>query len=320
MGNLRICFAGTPEFAAGHLLALLDSPHQVIATYTQPDRPSGRGKKLLPSPTKRVAEQSAIPLFQPTTLRAQEQYNLLEGLCPDVLVVVAYGLILPRAILSIPKFGCINVHASLLPRWRGAAPIERAILAGDKESGITILQMDEGLDTGAILYQQPISIADSDTRQSLEDNLAHAGKGALLYTLDNLEPLMAGAIQQDNQVSTYAEKLQKTEALINWKSPASTISRTIRAGIGRFPAYTFLDGDRLRIIEATPKANRFEHPPGTIAELGRNGFVVACSNSSLHVNLVQLPGKNVANVAQVLNARPSLFAPGKSFTNSEAQS
>jgi methionyl-tRNA formyltransferase len=180
--------------------------------------------------------------------------------------------------------------------------------------------MDEGLDTGPILYQQPISIADSDTRQNLENNLAHAGKGALLHTLDNLEPLMAGAIQQDNQVSTYAEKLQKTEALINWKSPASTISRTIRAGIGRFPAYTFLDGDRLRIIEATPKANRFEHPPGTIAELGRNGFVVACSNSSLHVNLVQLPGKNVANVAQVLNARPSLFAPGKSFTNSEAQS
>ena len=320
MGNLRICFAGTPDFAAAHLLALLDSSHQVIGVYTQPDRPGGRGNKLQPSPVKQIAEQTSIPLFQPQTLKTPDQQKLLAGLEADVFVIVAYGLILPKPILTIPKFGCINVHASLLPRWRGAAPIERSILAGDKKSGVTIMKMDEGLDTGPMLHQQPVPIANSDTRKTLENNLCLAGKRALLYTLDNLETLFAGATRQDEKASTYAEKLQKTDALINWSCPAERVNRTIRAGIGRFPAYTFLDGDRLRIIEAIPKTKKFDQSPGSIVELSKEGFVVSCLNSSLHVKVVQLPGKNIANVHQILNARPLLFAPGKSFGNCEAES
>ena len=182
------------------------------------------------------------------------------------------------------------------------------------------MKMDEGLDTGPMLHQQSVSIANSDTRKTLENKLCLAGKRALLYALDNLETLFAGATKQDEQDSTYAEKLKKTDSLINWGSPAEGVNRTIRAGIGRFPAYTFLDGDRLRITEAIPKTKKFDQSPGSIVELNKEGFIVSCLNSSLQVKVVQLPGKNIANVHQILTARPLLFAPGKSFGNSEAES
>ncbi len=190
MSELRIVFAGTPEFAAAHLNSILNSSHEVIAVYTQPDRPSGRGIKLLPSPVKELALANNLPVNQPASLRNEDEHRLLESYSADALIVVAYGLILPREILAVPRFGCINVHASLLPRWRGAAPIERALLAGDKVSGITIMQMDEGLDTGDMLLKSEVSIDDSNTRNDLESKLTEVGCEALIKALNNLEELL----------------------------------------------------------------------------------------------------------------------------------
>ncbi|MDP6537196.1 MAG: methionyl-tRNA formyltransferase [Gammaproteobacteria bacterium] len=315
MGKFRICFAGTPEFASAHLSALYESQHEVVAVYTQPDRPAGRGKSLQPSPVKRVAETYSIPVYQPDSLRSAEQHSILAGLNPDVLVVVAYGLILPADILNIPRFGCINVHASLLPRWRGAAPIERALLSGDKKSGITIMQMDEGLDTGDMLYQIAVPIAASDTRIDLENSLCLAGQKALLYTLDNLQQLLKTAMKQDDTKSCYAEKLQKSESLIDWVASAETVNRTIRAGIGRAPAFTYLQGSRIRILRAAPSSDSFDQAPGTIVRVDKESFQVACSASSLLIYTVQLPGKNPVTVRDIFNSRPDSFAVGKTLSN-----
>ncbi|PCJ27729.1 MAG: methionyl-tRNA formyltransferase [SAR86 cluster bacterium] len=313
MGKLKICFAGTPAFAAIHLTALLENGHDVVAVYTQPDRPSGRGKKLQASAVKQIALAHDIPLHQPISLKASEQESILSELNPDLLVVVAYGLILPKAILEIPKYGCINVHASLLPRWRGAAPIERALLAGDKESGVTIMQMDEGLDTGDMLCSEAVGIERYDTRVMLENKLAEAGCRALLSTLSNFEDCQKHAVKQDDSESTYAKKLEKSEALINWTSSASLIDRQIRAGIGRSPAYTFLDRQRLRIISAKVLSESHEFEPGTIVSLEKNCFTVACDNSVLEISQVQLAGKKATSVRDVINSRPAYFETGKQF-------
>ena len=318
MGKFRICFVGTPEFASAHLTALHESQHEVVAVYTQQDRPAGRGKSLQPSPVKRVAETYSIPVYQPGSLRSVEQSSILAGLNPDVLVVVAYGLILPADILNIPRFGCINVHASLLPRWRGAAPIERALLSGDEESGVTIMQMDEGLDTGDTLYQIAVPIAATDTRIDLENSLRLAGQKALLYTLNNLQQLLKTAMKQDHTKSCYAEKLQKSESLIDWVASAEIVNRTVRAGIGRAPAFSYLQGNRLRILQATPSSDSFDQAPGTIVRVDRESFQVACSASSLLISAVQLPGKNPVNVRDIFNSRPDFFAVGKALSNSDS--
>lgn len=314
MANYRLVFAGTPAFAAAHLSALLKSPHEVIGVFTQPDRPSGRGKKLQPSPVKRLAQENNLPVYQPASLRNEEQQELLRQLQPDILIVVAYGLILPPAVLEIPKYGCLNVHASLLPRWRGAAPIERALLAGDEVTGVTIMQMDEGLDTGDMLYKSNVDINATDTRADLEDKLAECGSKALLHCLEHLEELVAVATRQDDSASTYAPKLEKSEALIDWNQSADQIDRLIRAGIGRFPAYTFFDDIRLRLLHATPSTDFTGSRPGLIVAQHKDGFQVACKDSSLYVDRVQLPAKNPVAVRDILNSRPELFATGKSFS------
>jgi methionyl-tRNA formyltransferase len=315
MQKLNIVFAGTPEFAALHLEALLGSRHQVIAVYTQPDRAAGRGKQLHPSPVKTLALSRGLPVFQPSSLRTVEAQQALAALAPDLVVVVAYGLILPQAVLNIPRLGCINVHASLLPRWRGAAPIERALLAGDPQTGVTIMQMDQGLDTGAMLLSKALAVSASENRQTLEDRLTAIGCEALVFCLDNLEPLQAKAQQQDNSLSTYANKLDKSEALINWDGPAETINRQIRAGIGRTPAYSLLGGERLRILEAEPAALTAYAPPGTIIASKQESLTVACRDSALRITMLQMPGKTPLRVREVLNSRAHVFAPGQRFSS-----
>ena len=222
---LRIVFAGTPEFAAEHLKALLDSPYEVIAVYTQPDRPAGRGQKLMPSPVKQLALQHDIPVFQPPTLRAAEAQAELAALEPDLMVVVAYGLILPQVVLDIPRRGCINSHASLLPRWRGAAPIQRAVQAGDAESGVTVMRMEAGLDTGPMLLKSTTAITADDTGGTLHDRLAELGPVAVLKAIAGLaDGSLVGKAQDDSQ-ATYAHKLNKDEARIDWSRPADELER-----------------------------------------------------------------------------------------------
>ena len=314
MGNYRIVFAGTPDFAAAHLTALLDAGHDVVAVFTQPDRPAGRGKKLQASPVKRVAQSRGLPIRQPESLRSEEQQAQLAEFRPELLIVVAYGLILPPKVLDIPSRACINVHASLLPRWRGAAPIERALLAGDQVTGVTIMLMDEGLDTGDMLYRVEVAIDESDTREDLAEKLVGAGCQALLHSLENFETLLPKAEKQRETDANYAEKLHKSESLINWNQPAVQVNRQIRAGIGRVPAFTLLAGDRIRILRARPQAVQPVQPPGTIVACTSDSFVVACEDSTLLVDRVQLPGKSPVAVRDILNSRPDLFAPGQGFS------
>ncbi|MEX0619543.1 MAG: methionyl-tRNA formyltransferase [Pseudohongiellaceae bacterium] len=320
MPPLRIIFAGTPDFAASHLEALLAGKHNIVAVYTQPDRPSGRGKQLLPSPVKTVALQHNVAVFQPSSLKSREEHARLKSLDAHLLVVVAYGLILPQAVLDIPVYGGINVHASMLPRWRGAAPVERALLAGDKATGITIMQMDAGLDTGPMLHQQPVKIEADDTRVTLEEKLVAAGRKALLYTLDNYLVMRDNAQAQGEAHSTYAKKVEKTEARIRWHEPARLIDCQVRAGIGRYPAYTFIDGQRVRLVSVTPDDTAAEEIPGTIVAADSNSLTVACGGSTLRVHALQLPGKKPMTAREVFNSRRKLFQRGKRFTDSELDS
>lgn len=224
---LKVIFAGTPDFAAKHLSALLESEHEVIAVYTQPDRPAGRGKKLTASPVKVLAEENAIPVYQPQSLKAQDAQEELASLNADLMVVVAYGLILPTAVLNAPKLGCINVHGSILPKWRGAAPIQRSIWAGDAETGVTIMQMDEGLDTGDMLHIATLPITSEDTSATLYEKLAELGPQALVKVVNEFDRYTP--TKQDDSQATYAKKLSKEEALINWADDAEQIERNIRA-------------------------------------------------------------------------------------------
>lgn len=315
MTKLRIGFAGTPVFAATHLQSLLASGNSVVCVYTQPDRPSGRGKKLKPSPVKQLALDNSVPVYQPISLKTGEAQEVFRSLHLDLLIVVAYGLILPREILESPKLGCINVHASLLPRWRGAAPIERAILAGDKETGVTIMQMDEGLDTGDMLDTERVSIDAADDRADVEEKLARAGTTALVRVIDGLTNYQQHATPQDDTNSSYAAKLNKSEALIDWGSPAPIIDRQVRVGIGRTPAFTFIDGQRLRIISATVLEEQSQASPGAIVSVSKAGIEVACGNSVLRIDKVQLPGKTVSSVRDVLNSRADFFNTNKTFSS-----
>ena len=233
------------------------------------------------------------------------------------MIVVAYGLILPREILAVPRFGCINVHASLLPRWRGAAPIERALLAGDKVSGITIMQMDEGLDTGDMLLKSEVSIDGSNTRNDLESKLTEVGCEALIKALNNLEELLKTPEKQDDAQSCYAGKLDKAEALINWLQSAELIERQIRVGIGRFPAYSFFNSERIRILKAQVSNAASDLSPGTIIESNKDSFTVQCGTGSIAITQIQLRGKNVVAVRDITNSKPSFFTASKKFTASD---
>ncbi|MBU2978464.1 methionyl-tRNA formyltransferase [Alteromonas sp. C1M14] len=308
---LRIIFAGTPDFAADHLKAILKSEHQVVAVYTQPDRPAGRGKKLTPSPVKVLAESQDIPVYQPASLKNAEAQTTLAAINADVMVVVAYGLILPKPVLQIPPLGCLNVHGSILPRWRGAAPIQRAIWAGDKETGVTIMQMDEGLDTGDMLHIATTAIAPEDTSASLYGKLAQSGPQALLYVLDDLSTFISNASQQNDEQATYAKKLSKEEAQIDWHAPSEQIERNIRAFFPWPVAWMKLPECNVKVLKATVTDAQSTQAPGTVVKADKFGIVVATGSTDLCITELQIPGKKALPAADVINARRAWFTIGE---------
>ena len=308
---LRIIFAGTPEFAALHLQALINSRHTLVAVYTQPDRPAGRGKKLQASPVKQVAEHAGLPVLQPASLKSADEQAVLAAHNADVMVVVAYGLLLPQAVLDIPRYGCLNVHGSLLPRWRGAAPIQRAIEAGDEQTGITIMQMNAGLDTGDMLHKVACPIEPTDTTTHLHDKLAQLGPAALLATLDALCQGQLTPEAQDHHQANYAHKLSKEEGLIDWQQNSAIILRKIRA-FNPFPiCHTLLGGDTLRVHEAKPSAIKHNAVPGTIVSHGEYCLHVATGNGAIAITLLQMPGKKAMPCRDLLNGMADKLAIGQ---------
>ncbi len=299
---MKVIFAGTPEFSVASLATLLHSEHQVVAVYTQPDRPAGRGRRLAASPVKSLALEHGIPVYQPKSLKGEAEQAGLASLQADLMVVAAYGLLLPKAVLEAPRLGCVNVHASLLPRWRGAAPIQRAILAGDTQSGVTIMQMDEGLDTGGMLLLRSCPIEPEDTASDLHDRLSLLGAEALQ---DALPGIFDGTLQpqpQDESLATYAKKLEKSEARLDWNQPAPLLDRQIRAFNPWPVAQTTLEGAVMRIWQATPLAETVDAAPGQVIATSRDGIDVATSEGQLRIKTLQLPGKRAMSAADFLNA------------------
>ncbi|CAM6728071.1 MULTISPECIES: methionyl-tRNA formyltransferase [Leclercia] len=311
--SLRIIFAGTPDFAARHLDALLSSGHQVVGVFTQPDRPAGRGKKLMPSPVKVLAEEHGLPVFQPASLRPQENQQLVADLNADVMVVVAYGLILPKAVLDMPRLGCINVHGSLLPRWRGAAPIQRSLWAGDADTGVTIMQMDVGLDTGDMLYKLSCPITDEDTSATLYDKLAELGPKGLIDTLQQLADNRVQPEVQDEALVTYADKLSKEEARLDWSLPAAQLERCIRAFNPWPMSWLEIDGQPVKVWQASVIAGPVNAAPGTIVEANKQGIQVATVEGILNLESLQPAGKKAMSAQDLLNSRREWFTPGNSL-------
>ena len=300
---MKIIFAGTPEFAASALEALINSDHEIVAVFTQPDRPAGRGMHLLPSLVKKLATEHAIPVLQPLSLKDEEVQKQLMNLHADVMVVAAYGLILPMAVLTIPRYGCLNIHASLLPRWRGAAPIQRAILAGDAETGITIMQMDQGLDTGDMLLKKSCAIEANDTAQTLHDKLARLGAEAITEALLKLEQGALVASKQDAAQATYAAKLVKAEAKLDWSLDADRLVKAIRAYNPAPVAYTSINGTVIKIWQAV-KADNGTAEPGAILEINKHGIKVACGQGALYLQVLQRPNGKALLASQFVQGFP----------------
>lgn len=310
MNKLKLIFAGTPDFAARHLAALLSSDHEVVAVYTQPDKPAGRGQKLTASPVKELALAHALPVYQPASLRNEEAQAELAALGADLMVVVAYGLILPKAVLDTPRLGCLNVHGSLLPRWRGAAPIQRAIWAGDAETGVTIMQMDVGLDTGAMIRKVSCTIASDETSASLYDKLAELGPQALVDTLDAMAAGDTTAEAQDDTLANYAQKLSKEEARIDWSMEAVAIERCIRA-FNPWPISWFEVAEQtIKVWQAEVIDSDHGQPVGTLLKADKQGIDVATSKGVLRLLTLQPPGKKAMFVPDLLNSRRDWFEPG----------
>lgn len=308
--SLRIVFAGTPDFAARHLAALLSSEHEVIAVYTQPDRPAGRGKKLTASPVKNIALEHDIPVYQPVNFKSDEAKQELKDLNADIMVVVAYGLLLPQAVLDTPKLGCINVHGSILPRWRGAAPIQRSIWAGDAETGVTIMQMDIGLDTGDMLKIATLPIEATDTSTTMYDKLAELGPEALVDCLGDIAAGKAKPVKQDDEQANYASKLSKDEAKIDWSQDAAFIERCVRA-FNPWPMSFFsVEENNIKVWQSRVEASATEAPVGTILKADKTGIYVATGNGTLVLEQIQIPGKKAMPVSDVLNSKASWFEVG----------
>ncbi len=311
MHQLKVIFAGTPDFAAQHLHALLDAGINVVAVYTQPDRPAGRGKQLTASPVKLLAQQHQVPVFQPHSLKEAAAQEQLAALQADLMIVVAYGLLLPAAVLEAPRLGCINVHGSLLPRWRGAAPIQRAIWAGDEQTGITIMQMDEGLDTGDMLFKLACPIEPDDTSASLYDKLARLGPEGLLTTLEKLAQGQLQPEKQQDALANYARKLSKEEALIDWQLPAAQLERCIRA-FNPWPfSYLVIQEQNVKIWQAQVLAESHTAIPGTVLRTGKEGIDVATAEGVLRLLRLQPPGKKPMLAHELLNSRQDWFVPGQ---------
>jgi len=301
---MKIIFAGTPEFALPVLQVLLDGSHELVAVYTRPDRPSGRGQRLTESPVKRLASRFAIPVCQPGTLRDRDAQAAVDAFRADLMIVVAYGLILPPAVLTMPRLGCINVHASLLPRWRGAAPIQRAILAGDRETGVCLMQMEAGLDTGPVLASAACPIEPDDTGGRLHDRLSVMGAQLLKENLDRYARGELDPREQDDSQASYADKLEKAEAMIDWTMSAEQIARQVRAFNPWPVAETRYSGRQLRIWEARPVAISTQHPPGMVLGAGKSGIDVACGVGALRILAVQLAGARQVSSIDFINAHP----------------
>jgi methionyl-tRNA formyltransferase len=313
--SLRLGFAGTPEFAVASLDALARSTHCIVAVFTQPDRPAGRGRAVHPSPVKKRALALGMSVQQPASFNSSESHEILRSLRLDALVVVAYGLLLPPAALAVPRLGCFNVHASLLPRWRGAAPIQRAILAGDATTGVTIMRMEAGLDTGPTLAARAIEISPLDTAGSLQDRLAALGGALLRQTLDELAIGQVSEVPQPLLGVTYAAKIGKSEALIDWHEDAAQVLRRIRAYNPTPVAETRLGGAQLRIWEAEPvapaeacapeaAAQEPKARPGTVLRAGPSGIVVACGQGEVRIVRLQLAGRKPLVARDFIQARP----------------
>ena len=299
---MKIIFAGTPQFAVSALAALM-TEHDVVAVLTQPDRPAGRGMQLSASPVKQLALQRHLPVMQPATLKTPEAQQAIAELNSKVIVVAAYGLILPKAVLSMPRHGCLNIHASLLPRWRGAAPIQRAIQAGDEQTGITIMQMDEGLDTGDMLLRRVCAIAQDETAQTLHDKLAELGADSMLEALRMLSAKRLTPTKQDSGAACYADKLLKTEARIDWRLDAQTVGRMVRA-FNPFPVcHTHLNGATIKIWQARPAAETTDQP-GRVIAVDKQSITVACGSGSLCLEILQRAGGKAQPAAQFLLSTP----------------
>jgi methionyl-tRNA formyltransferase len=301
--GLAVVYAGTPDFAVPSLDAIAASRHRITCVFTQPDRPSGRGRHLAASPVKERAAALGLPVSQPATLKDGAAARAIASIAPDVMVVVAYGLLLPPELLALPRLGCLNVHASLLPRWRGAAPIARAILAGDSRTGVCIMRMEAGLDTGPVLLARATTIGADETAGELEGRLARVGGAAIVEALDALAAGRAEFVEQDPALATYAEKLTKAEARLDWHEDAAALARRVRALNPRPVAETTLDGAQLRIHEAVAVAIDPGPVPGTIVSAGADGIVVMAGDGALALRRLQLPGRRAVSAGELANAR-----------------
>ena len=311
MTKPRIVFAGTPDFAAHCLEQLLNDAYQVVAVYTQPDRRAGRGKKLQPSPVKQLAVQHNIPVEQPINFKDESHLKQLASYDADLMIVVAYGILLPQSVLDTPRLGCINVHASLLPRWRGAAPIQRAIEAGDDKTGVAIMQMDAGLDTGPVWQSAELALTGEETGASLHDELAKIGA----QTLSNCLPtILQGSSQptaQSQQGVTYAHKLSKQQAAIDWQDPADVIARKVRA-FNAWPVAFFKVGDDpVKVWQAIASDEQHDQQPGTVLGADKSGIEIACGNGRLTLLELQPAGKKRMKAGDLLNSRAQWFVPNQ---------
>ncbi|MCP4877073.1 MAG: methionyl-tRNA formyltransferase [Gammaproteobacteria bacterium] len=300
---LKIIYAGTPEFAVPALESLLRCKHQLVAVYTQPDRPAGRGRKVHPSPVKIRALESALMIRQPDSFASEEEVDRLRALNADLMVVAAYGLLLPAAILTAPRFGCVNIHASLLPRWRGASPIQQAILAGDEQTGVTLMKMDEGLDTGAMIANRKVAIEPDWNAARLHDELAPLGAELLQESLRDIEQALRQARPQDDTQATYAPRLVKQQAEIDWNKPAAVLAREVRAFNPWPVSHTRLKNDNLRVWSAALSLDFKARKPGLVVAHDARGIYVSCADSVLQVTELQFAGRSRCSASQALNAR-----------------